>query len=76
MLIIEGAKAKREEANRTELLANNNFTDGQNLLVKRPKKFDVRKKLKFQNGVLVPTSKVEKEAVRMGRSVHNEIRQN
>ena len=30
--------------------------------------------MKFQNGVLVPTSKVEKEAVKMGRSVHNEIR--
>ena len=42
--------------------------------MKRPKKFDVRKKLKFQNGVMVPTSKIEKEAVKMGRSIHNEIK--
>ena len=41
--------------------------------MKRPKKFDVRKKLTFQNGVMVPTSKIEREAVKMGRQVMKEM---
>ena len=41
--------------------------------MKRPKKFDVRKKLQFQNGVMVPSSKTEKEAVKLGRQIAKDI---
>jgi len=42
-------------------------------LLKRPKKIDVYKMLKFHNGIMVPSTKTEKEAVRMGREVDHDV---
>ena len=35
--------------------------------MKRSKKIEVRKMLKFENGVMVPTTNIEKEAVKKGQ---------
>ena len=70
MRILEANAALRQDANRTSDIPSKtnckNITDVSNLLMKRPKKYDVRKKLQFYNGVMVPTSKTEKEAVNLG----------
>ena len=74
MRILEANDALRQDANRTsDIPDKNSKKDVSNLLMKRPKKFDVRKKLQFQNGVMVPSSKTEKEAVKLGRQIAKDI---